>query len=570
MLIAWVSSAELLDIYREAVLQLERRLVQLPVPPLLSLQHFMADFEVLLPEVASVVGEVQRMDLKGCQITRTLERKAQSGVPAVQSCAHRLLWHCRQILFKQLDSWLVHGLLLDPGNEFFIKRSAQATTAGPAAAAGVPSWHPLEWHDGFYIDTAALTQEITLPTAHAAMFIGKAVRALRQPMAAAASEEAARAHSQILSFSGTLRDLQRQDLLRPVALEHAVEVMRSAVATLLWDLVRRQCDLAGRLGVLHSYFLLGKGDLYQQFLQGAAPLLACAPRPATAAADIALAFKQAAAQGSAAADPLSASVSLGWDALPSAPPQASAVHVPSYDAWDGLHLRCNVDWPLQLLFPPEVMHKYSTLWQYIFRLKRLQLDLEAVWASLQALGRPARHGRGGGSTPAVPPALRRQLGQLRQRMAHFAANLTLYVQLDVVEAATATLRGRIAAAADFSDADAAHRSFADSLVTHAFLDVRQLMGMVEGMFAACRRLCSLARDLEQGQVEAADAVAVAEEVAHDFRVKHNLLFQLMQSGKLQSQQRAPGLRQLVLRLNFNEFCEREMLQHLHVTPPGLP
>ena len=107
---------------------------------------------------------------------RALSLRAHSGAPAVQSCAQRLLWHCRQVLFKQLESWLVHGLLLDSGGEFFVQRSSDSSSGGssgaaaraPGAAAPSPSplrlgvgpepaagalldWEPLEWHAGFQV-----------------------------------------------------------------------------------------------------------------------------------------------------------------------------------------------------------------------------------------------------------------------------------------------------------------------------------------------------------------------------------------------------------------------------------
>ena len=178
--------SELLDVYRSAVLQVEAHLLHLPgaPPPLLTVQQFLLEFEVLLPEVATAVGEVQARSLVGSQIMGLLSLRAHSGVPAVQSCAQRLLWHCRQVLFKQLESWLVHGLLLDRAAEFFVQRSDGAAAAAAAAAAagdgeeqrslpggqGGPSpsplrlagapgggagamldWEPLEWHAGFQV-----------------------------------------------------------------------------------------------------------------------------------------------------------------------------------------------------------------------------------------------------------------------------------------------------------------------------------------------------------------------------------------------------------------------------------
>ena len=72
---------------------------------------------------------------------------------------------------------------------------------------------------------------------------------------------------------------------------------------------------------------------------------------------------QAALKSTADSDPLFATVSLRWlpeaaaaagDAPPWHPCRCGGVHVPRPDELDGLCLGLAIDWPLQLLFPPEV------------------------------------------------------------------------------------------------------------------------------------------------------------------------------------------------------------------------
>ena len=87
-----------------------------------------------------------------------------------------------------------------------------------------------------------------------------------------------------------------------------------------------------------------------------------------------------------------------------------ARQVPDYDPkWDALTLAYQVQWPLHLLLSPEVLPLYGRLFQYLFRLKRLQLELDLTWA-----------------------ALSRQEGGLlwwvRGHMAHIVNNLQLYMQ----------------------------------------------------------------------------------------------------------------------------------------------
>jgi hypothetical protein len=99
----------------------------------------------------------------------------------------------------------------------------------------------------------------------------------------------------------------------------------------------------------------------------AQPLLAGEPKSNTAEADIALAFQQSALKSTAEGDALFAAMTLRWMPADLAgqpegeggapvwhPARCASVTVPRCDAWDGLFLECAVEWPLQLLFPPEV------------------------------------------------------------------------------------------------------------------------------------------------------------------------------------------------------------------------
>lgn len=173
--------SELLDVYRGAMLQVEAHLLHPRIlPPLLMMQQFLLEWEVLLPEAAALVHEVEARGLVGAATMYVLSLRAHSGMPAAQSCAQRLLWHCRQVLFEQLESWLVHGVLLDRAGDFFIQRtggsagqsamysgepSAGSSNSGSIAPsplgladsggvlgkAALLDWQPLEWHTGFQV-----------------------------------------------------------------------------------------------------------------------------------------------------------------------------------------------------------------------------------------------------------------------------------------------------------------------------------------------------------------------------------------------------------------------------------
>jgi gamma-tubulin complex component 4 len=73
---------------------------------------------------------------------------------------------------------------------------------------------------------------VSPPAAEAVLFIGKAVRALKQPMSAAVSAQALAAHARVLGFSEALRRLQREEEFSAARFELCVEGMRAQVTAL--------------------------------------------------------------------------------------------------------------------------------------------------------------------------------------------------------------------------------------------------------------------------------------------------------------------------------------------------
>jgi hypothetical protein len=57
----------------------------------------------------------------------------------------RLLWHGHQVMYRQLEAWMVYGLLQDRHQEFFVSRQqgaeGTANNEHPTEAARLADWH---------------------------------------------------------------------------------------------------------------------------------------------------------------------------------------------------------------------------------------------------------------------------------------------------------------------------------------------------------------------------------------------------------------------------------------------
>ena len=64
--------------------------------------------QVLLPEAHRLAYEAQRLrrrDFRGSELLALLHALSRCGSPVLQSVMQRLLWHCNQVLLRQLSSW---------------------------------------------------------------------------------------------------------------------------------------------------------------------------------------------------------------------------------------------------------------------------------------------------------------------------------------------------------------------------------------------------------------------------------------------------------------------------------
>ena len=58
----------------------------------------------------------------------------------------------------------------------------------------------------------------------------------------------------------------------------------------------------------------------------------------------------------------------------------SSVKANQKDPWSGLSLVYNCQWPIHLMISLDIHEKYNTLFRFLLPIKRVQLELQYVWA----------------------------------------------------------------------------------------------------------------------------------------------------------------------------------------------
>ncbi|KAL6607815.1 hypothetical protein ACP70R_040878 [Stipagrostis hirtigluma subsp. patula] len=607
---------EILSVYRSAVLQVEQNLLSDPLPILATVTHGLNKFEVLLPPLYELIMEIEQKDIKGGQLLNLLHKRCHCGVPELQSCIQRLLWHGHQVMFNQLTSWMVYGILQDQYSEFFIRRqddrdgeneSSQRDVSDKFMQKLAKEASLTSWHTGFHVSLDMLPEYIHMRVAESILFAGKAIRILRNPSPGATLQEPANqsqnskgslrmqgstggsgAPKELPNFSNIiaeellpqaeadkidamLKELKHSSEFHKRLFESAVGSIRTIAANHLWELVVVRADLNGHLKALKDYFLLAKGDFFQCFLEESRQLMRLPPRQSTAEADLMIPFQLAALKTIGEEDKYFTRVSLRTSSYgmksstsqkdlqkPNAselPSQGKAASELALDGWDSIALEYSIDWPLQLFFTPDVLSKYRKVFQYLIRLKRTQMELEKSWAAVMHKDHAdfsdyCKDRKNNSATQLRRQHSHKPLWRVREHMAFLIRNLQFYIQVDVIESQWNVLQSHVQDSHDFTELVSFHQEYLSALVSQSFLDIGSVSRILDSIMKLCLQFCW---SIEQ--YETRPNISEIDHITEEFNKKSNSLYTILRSSRLAGSQRAPFLRQFLMRLNYNSFFE---------------
>ncbi|GMH30858.1 hypothetical protein Nepgr_032701 [Nepenthes gracilis] len=608
---------EILSVYRSAVLHVEQKLLAETLPILATATHGLNKFFVILPPLYELILEIEREDIHGGQLLNLLHKRCRCGVPELQTCIQRLLWHGHQVMYNQLASWMVYGILQDPHGEFFIRRqenrdveheTSNPDMLGKLAHLSIDDSSLTDWHFGYHISEDMLPEYVNMRVAESILFSGKAVRVLRDPRLRFQSHDStynqqiSKRSKRIQGYSGRfsdqkdallvseligeellpqseadkieamLWDLKESSEFHKRSFECAMDSIRAIAASHLWQLVVVRADLNGHLKAHKDYFLLAKGDFFQCFLEESRQLMRLPPRHSTAEADLMVPFQLAAVKTISNEDIYFSRVSLRMLSIGDTinPPQFVMPKSKAYtdgnsgeaqsnpseiflDGWDSIALEYSIHWPLQLFFTQEVLSKYGRIFQYLLRLKRTQMELEKSWASVMHQDHTDFSKHRNERTKS---SASQQRPQFFRPMWHVREHMAFLIR---------NLQFYIQVDVIESQWNVLQARVQDS---HDFTELvhfhhEYLAALISQSFldigSVSRILDSIMKLCLQfcWNIEKCESPNIPEldRITEEFNKKSNSLYTILRSSRLAGSQRAPFLRRFLLCLNFNSFFE---------------
>uniref|UniRef100_A0A673JW44 Gamma-tubulin complex component n=1 Tax=Sinocyclocheilus rhinocerous TaxID=307959 RepID=A0A673JW44_9TELE len=501
----------MLQPYRQALLDLEKEFLGDPHLSISHVNYMLEQFQLLFPSVMVVVETIKSQKIHGCQILETVYKHSCGGLPPVRMALEKILAVCHGVMYKQLAAWMLHGLLLDQSEEFFVK---QGPSAGGATAAqeeeeedlgigGLSGKQLRELQDlrlieeenmlapslqQFSLRVEMLPSYIPVRVAEKILFVGESVQMFENHNQSPSRAGSILKHQEDM-FAAELHRLKQQPLFSLVDFENLVDGIRSTVAEHLWTLMVEESDLLGQLKVNKEQFVNDVLLLVHFCFHNKCFFVASGNREGTT------------------------------------PPQETSPREAPPTGWAALGLAYKVQWPLHILFTPAVLEKYNVVFRYLLSVRRVQSELQHCWA-LQMQRKHLKSNQ----TDAVK-------WRLRNHMAFLVDNLQYYLQVDVLESQFLQLLQQINSTRDFESIRLAHDHFLSNLLAQSFILLKPVFHCLNEILDLCHNFCSLVSQ-NLGPLDERGA-AQLDILVKGFSRQSFLLFKILSS--------------LLLRLDYNKY-----------------
>ncbi|TIA96457.1 hypothetical protein E3P94_03328 [Wallemia ichthyophaga] len=393
-------------------------------------------------------------DVHGGALVSLIHGYTENGDPFIRAFVSELLEEVSQPFFNTLHTWITSGELYDPFKEFFVSNNndlgMDLNSFGWMVGAANTAEHKANidagqlWAKKYSVRDEMRPRFVGEAFAKKIFSIGKSLNFIRH----SCMDEEFFATNQISDIANKV--LTYSDI---PSLEQSIDIAFSIASQRLLENMFSKYKLMDHLQALKRYLMLGSGDFVDILMESIGPSLA---RPAnTLYRHNLTATLEAAIRGSNAQyDDQEMLRRLDARMLE---------YTHGEIGWDVFTLEYRVDQPLDVILTPEVMSKYRRIFNYLWRLKRVESDLVKGWKRCVM----------GKRSYLKVPSLDNDWHQARlamSEMIHFVKELEAYCHLEVIECSWERMEQFASKREGDLDAlIAAHRDYLERIVSKIML-----------------------------------------------------------------------------------------------------
>jgi gamma-tubulin complex component 3 len=346
----------------------------------------------------SVIVESAKGKKGGELISLIHSFSSSHGDPFVHTFAERLLTQITRPFYNMLRAWIYDGELEDPYQEFLVHENLDHEDSGATSV----------WEQKYRLQDSMIPSIMTSDFATRVFLIGKSLNFIRYGCGDSAWVESySKSASKELSYGDT------------ATLSTSIDEAYKTVMARLISLMETKFALFSHLQALKKYLLLGQGDFIALLMESLASNL---DRPAnsqyrhTLTAQLEHAIRNSNAQHD------SPDVLRRLDAR-----MLELSH--GEIGWDVFTLEYRIDSPLDVIVTPWASKQYLKVFNFLWRVKRVEFALSTTWRRVQTGAR--------GVLGAVADSLGQDWKLARgalAEMVHFVDQLQYYILFEVIEA----------------------------------------------------------------------------------------------------------------------------------------
>lgn len=289
-----------LDDYRQTVSSLELELLKRPELNVTHCSYRLHTFKFLLPTLADLAKKLDRSvrtgeksgEQYGCRMLDTIWSAVPVGLPASRASVRVVLVHAMRVFYRQLSSWLLHGVLHDPHNEFFIEHVPTGTsTAVPDQSnqlcvdllSDMLKAPSSMRNQSFRIVPSRIPSFLAASFAHHVLFSGEALHTLiddntsRSHIFSEVEKEFSERFDHLRRLldvnetanNGNTHNVSEYDinycLLDILPLQNLISDIRTSVSKRIWRTLVEELRLVEHLTLVKDVILLGRGELFLAF-----------------------------------------------------------------------------------------------------------------------------------------------------------------------------------------------------------------------------------------------------------------------------------------------------------------
>ncbi|XP_075145773.1 gamma-tubulin complex component 4 [Haematobia irritans] len=572
--------SEVLDGYLTDIAELERKYLMHPNQSLLFIYHKLQEYEPLALYLSSLIRGVCSQRLHGCAIIQYLQQNSLHGDARAIKAVRLIQSKVNVIFLKQLTHWILYAKLQDSYGEFFIQcsegdgnstlESDKATTTARTCNSESASNYADIWR--YEVCYELLPSYLSFAWAEKVLFIGQTVlifkvdtdKLKKKCHSWNKAENEFLDHKQSFwndkehIYFAKIQALHQDDELIVSHYESVIDELKSYVTTRLSEIAVNQADLVQQLKLLKDFFLLGRGELFLEYIRQIYTINK-EKENTNKLRDFVKAFESAAHSVgiSEELDQFSVSMPKG---------QLDSEDSLEFGYMQLIQLQYKINWPLHLLFSPKVLERYNVLFRFLILIKKMQYDLHIIWCKSSRKSKLK-------SDHKVKVML------LRNELMFFVDNLQYYIQVDVLDSQFSILLNTVLNEADFEQIQRAHSVFQANILSLCFLQTdaedasrtnclqsstlhsnNPVYLIINEVFHICNDFCST---LDKEKVEETLVDQVTDQLGERFGSLVQQLINLL-IGLKSAASTAP-LSQLLLRLDYNHWFSSKKLESAKIS-----